>query len=282
MKNSSSDNDQVHVNNHGGTGNDGPFINIHVSHGQSNHQIYVPSHSTFGYVKEVIAQEVGLDPDQQKVLFRGKEKEDWEYLNEAGVKDKSKILVLENRASAEKGETSKDDAKDSGESSKADAKGSGESSKADAKGSGETSKADEKQSEEMLKAFQSIAAIREEVDKLAERVSVLEVAVNSGTKVANEEFAASAELLMRQLLKLDTIEAEGEAKMQRKAEVRRVQNFHDLLDNLKSSNSKPVGNNGNTVSVTTEWETFDSGVGSLNPPPVSPSTRITEDWERFD
>lgn len=45
------------------------------------------------------------------------------------------------------------------------------------------------------------------------------MAVNSGTKVANEEFDVSAELLMRELLKLDGIEAEGEAKLQRKAEV---------------------------------------------------------------
>lgn len=50
-------------------------------------------------------------------------------------------------------------------------------------------------------------------------MTVLEVAVQGGTKVAEEEFAMSAELLMRQLLKLDAIEAEGEAKIQRKAEV---------------------------------------------------------------
>lgn len=43
--------------------------------------------------------------------------------------------------------------------------------------------------------------------------------MNSGTKLAVEEFDVSAELLMRQLLKLDGIEAEGEAKLQRKAEV---------------------------------------------------------------
>ena len=45
------------------------------------------------------------------------------------------------------------------------------------------------------------------------------MAVNSGTKVSDEEFGVSAELLMRELLKLDGIEAEGEAKLQRKAEV---------------------------------------------------------------
>lgn len=45
------------------------------------------------------------------------------------------------------------------------------------------------------------------------------MAVGDGTKVAEKEFVVSTELLMRQLLKLDGIEAEGEAKMQRKAEV---------------------------------------------------------------
>lgn len=43
--------------------------------------------------------------------------------------------------------------------------------------------------------------------------------MNGGTKVAVQEFDMTAELLMRQLLKLDGIEAEGDAKVQRKAEV---------------------------------------------------------------
>lgn len=43
--------------------------------------------------------------------------------------------------------------------------------------------------------------------------------LRGGTKVPEKEFDISAELLMRQLLKLDGIEAEGEAKIQRKAEV---------------------------------------------------------------
>ncbi|KAE8099176.1 hypothetical protein FH972_017180 [Carpinus fangiana] len=47
---------------------------------------------------------------------------------------------------------------------------------------------------------------------------------------------------MKQLLKLDSIEAEGEAKLQRKAEVRRVQNFVEKLDNLKGRNGNPNSN----------------------------------------
>lgn len=53
--------------------------------------------------------------------------------------------------------------------------------------------------------------------------------MRDGTKVADKEFDISAELLMRQLLKLDGIEAEGDAKVQRKAEV-------SILWNLSWSN----------------------------------------------
>ncbi|KAK8617288.1 hypothetical protein V6N13_080205 [Hibiscus sabdariffa] len=140
-----------------------------------------------------------------------------------------------------------------------------------------------KESEEMSKAFVAVAGVRKEIDKLSERVAALEVAVNSGTKVANEEFDVSAELLMRELLKLDGIDAEGEAKLQRKAEVRRIQNFHDTLDKLKTRNSNPFSDKQNAVKVSTNWETFDSGMGSLTPPPpMSSSTNVTQDWERFD
>ena len=47
----------------------------------------------------------------------------------------------------------------------------------------------------------------------------LEATLNGGTTVEDREFVVLTELLMRQLLKLDSIEAEGEAKVQRRAEV---------------------------------------------------------------
>lgn len=66
-------------------------------------------------------------------------------------------------------------------------------------------------------------------------------------------------------------------------QVRRVQNFHETLDNLKARNSNPFSNSSNAVSVTTNWETFDSGMGSLTaPPPMSSSTKMTQDWEQFE
>lgn len=47
----------------------------------------------------------------------------------------------------------------------------------------------------------------------------LEGNVRYGTKVAEKEILVLTELLMVQLLKLDSIEADGEAKVQRKIEV---------------------------------------------------------------
>lgn len=43
--------------------------------------------------------------------------------------------------------------------------------------------------------------------------------MRSGTRFADKEFVVLTELLMTQLLKLDTIEAEGEARAQRRIEV---------------------------------------------------------------
>lgn len=55
-----------------------------------------------GEVKSVISQIIGLEPKVQKLLFRGKEKEDHEYLHLAGVKDNSKVLVMEEKTVEDK------------------------------------------------------------------------------------------------------------------------------------------------------------------------------------
>ncbi|KAL5058209.1 hypothetical protein RYX36_029813 [Vicia faba] len=190
---------------------DGPMINVSVSHGSSQHEVFLPAQSTFRDVKEMLEHKTGLKPEQQRLFFKGKEKENEEYLHMEGVKDRSKLLLLEDAASKE------------------------------------SCLEEVRKHNEMSKAFEAVAAVRSEVDKLCERVSALEVAVDGGTKVSDKEFVVSTELLMRQLLKLDGIKAEGEAKLQRKAEVRRVQNAVDTLDSLKARNSKPFSNIGKSV-----------------------------------
>lgn len=234
------------------------IVKINVSLGPLQHEVFVPAHSTFGELKKEIALISGLNAEEQKVSFRGNEMEDNEHLDTADVKDNEKVLVLEDPTRNEKNVLEE-------------------------LTSEEKQFEEVKDSEEMLKALIAIDGVRAEIDRLSDRVAAVEVAVNNGTKLANEEFEMPAELLMRQLLKLDGIEAEGEARVQRKAEVRRVQNLHETLDILKARNSNPITNSDKTVSVTTEWTTFDSGVGSLTPPPPTSSpTKVTESWEQFD
>nr|GEZ82018.1 molecular chaperone regulator BAG-1, ubiquitin-related domain protein [Tanacetum cinerariifolium] len=47
-------------------------------------------------LKSVIAKETGLKPEEQKLLFRGKEMADHEHLHMVGVKNNAKIILIEN------------------------------------------------------------------------------------------------------------------------------------------------------------------------------------------
>ena len=53
-------------------------------------------------MKRVLANETGLEPKEQRLLFRGKEKSDEEYLHMVGVVDMSKVILLEDPASKER------------------------------------------------------------------------------------------------------------------------------------------------------------------------------------
>lgn len=89
-----------------------------------------------GEMKAMLAQKCGLEPKEQRLFFRGKEKEDNENIHTAGIKANSKVLLLEDQASKER-------------------------------------KVEQlKKAEEMKKACEAIAGVRAEVDKLSERVSV--------------------------------------------------------------------------------------------------------------
>ncbi|KAF1890223.1 hypothetical protein Lal_00025556 [Lupinus albus] len=215
-----------------------------------------------GHVKSVLTSETGLEPKEQRLLFKGKEKEDEECLHMVGVKHMSKIVLFEDPSSKER-------------------------------------KLEEMQRSEeyILKACEAISVIKSEVDKLYQKVVLnLETTINGGTKVEDKEFVMLTELLMVQLLKLDSIVANGEAKVQRRVEVSnifvsrygptvdRVQNYAETIDNLKARNSATLSNaSNNDVSVITKWKAFDLGVESLNSPtPFQLSTIITQDWELFE
>ncbi|KAI8559777.1 hypothetical protein RHMOL_Rhmol04G0200600 [Rhododendron molle] len=255
-------------------GGGGPTIRVNVVHGLNQLCLVVPSHFTFGELKKCIAQEIGLEPNQQRLLFRGMEKDDQEYLHMVGVKDNAKVLLMEEQKTIER---NSEEVEGNRFSSAAEVRPEKEL------GSMEGTVKDRALEEAVARSCAAVAQVKAEVDKLSEQVAALEGVVYGGTQVGEKEFIILSELLMRQLLKLDGIEAEGEGKVQRKLEVRRVQSFVDTVDSLKERNSNPLSNNSRNVSVTTEWETFGSEMESFSaPPPFPSSTAVTQDWEHFN
>lgn len=53
-------------------------------------------------MKMLLSLVTGMEPNEQRVLFKGKEREDVEHLHMVGVGDKDKVVVLEDPAIKEK------------------------------------------------------------------------------------------------------------------------------------------------------------------------------------
>ncbi|KAL4188190.1 hypothetical protein AMTRI_Chr09g42860 [Amborella trichopoda] len=220
-----------------------PTIRVRVKYGALMHEIHISSQATFGELKKLLASETGLHTQDQKLLFKDKERDSNAYLDMAGVKDKSKIVLIEDPTSQERRYI------------------------------------EMRKNAKMERASKSIAEISLEVDKLAAQVGSLESVISRGGKVAENEVLGLIELLMNQLLKLDGVVADGDVKLQRRIQVKRVQKYVETLDMLKIRNSIPNGHipqRQGPVVVTTKWETFDSA------PPPSTSSSAKLNWEFFD
>eukprot|EP00249_Psilotum_nudum_P005982 c19372_g1_i1 orf=526-1302(+) len=213
-------------------------ITVKVSYGLTLHEISISPHATFGDLKKLLSEQTGLQAKELRLLFRGREKDSMDYLHVAGVKENSKIILVEDPACRER------------------------------------RLQEARRNEEIARACKAIADVSQEVDKLAGQISILEGDILSGTKVLNNDLEVLIELLMHQLLKLDGIKADGDAKLQRRIQVRRVQNYVEAIDGLKFQNDNP--NPLSSTGVTRKWETFESGMSSHMP------STIVADWEQFD
>ncbi|MBA0557488.1 hypothetical protein Golax_011572 [Gossypium laxum] len=74
------------------------MITVRVSAVSECHDVSIESTSTFGELKMILSLITSLEPREQRLLFKGKEREDDEYLHMVGVKDKDKVLLLEDPA----------------------------------------------------------------------------------------------------------------------------------------------------------------------------------------
>ncbi|KAK9147733.1 hypothetical protein Scep_006490 [Stephania cephalantha] len=183
-----------------------PTIRVRVKHGSSSssssyHEIYINSQATFGELKKMLAGPSGVHPQDQKLMFKDKERDSNAYLDVVGVKERSKIVLLEDPTSQERRFL------------------------------------EMRKAAKMEKASKSVSEISLEVDKLAGQVSGLESVISRGGKVAETQVLNLIELLMNQLIKLDGIIADGDVKLQRRMQVKRVQKYVETLDLLKIKNA---------------------------------------------
>ncbi|KAJ0705495.1 putative Ubiquitin-like domain, BAG domain, Ubiquitin-like domain superfamily [Helianthus annuus] len=178
-----------------------PTIRVRVKFGSIYHEINISSQATFGELKKMLSGPTGLHHEDQKLMYKDKERSSKTYLDVVGVKDRSKMVLVEDPISQEKRYI------------------------------------EMRKNAQMEKAAKSISEISLEVDRLAGQVSALESAISKGGKVAEKTLLNLIELLMNQLLKLDGITADGDVKLQRKMQVKRVQKYVETLDVLKIKNS---------------------------------------------
>ncbi|GMP70133.1 hypothetical protein CsSME_00029114 [Camellia sinensis var. sinensis] len=250
-----------------------PTIRVRVKFRSIYHEINISSQATFGELKKMITEPTGLHHEDQKLLFNNKERDSKAFLDVAGVKDRSKIVLVEDPISKERRYL------------------------------------EMRKNATMEKASKSISDISLEVDRLAGQVSALESVVTKGGKVAEKDLLNPTEQLMNQLLKLDAIIGDGDVKLQRKMQVRRVQKLVETLDMLKIKNSMSMSNgspipqqqppfhqqrysNEQTPSPNQQQQPRHSlgHVPLHKPPQMSQSSRhsmsgpvvITTQWETFD
>lgn len=221
------------------------LIRVRVKYGSTYHELTINPQASFGELKKKLSGPTGLHHEDQKIFFKKKEKDSRAYLDMAGVKDKSKLVLVEDAISQEK------------------------------------RLLEMRKNANMDKAAKSISQISLQVDKLAAQVSDLESVISKGGKVSEKDVLNLIELLMNELIKIDGIVADGDAKLQRKMQVKRVQKYVETLDMLKVKNSINSGNNNNGAEIPAQQQQNHNNQqqpsrlqsNGVNRPPPHPKSR---------
>lgn len=174
---------------------EGPVANLRlrIAYGALRHDIYVSSTATFTEVKKVMSEETGLKVEEQRVIYRGKERENGEYLDVCGVKDKSKLVLIQDASSIERRFIQM---------------------RINAK---------------IQTANRSINNVCLELDQLEEQVTVIEKSISNGVKVPEVQIITLIEMLMRQAIKLESISAQGDASAQKILQVLSINHLVNFM-----------------------------------------------------
>ncbi|KAH1230745.1 BAG family molecular chaperone regulator 3 [Glycine max] len=128
--------------------------------------------------------ENGLHHHDQKLFYKNKERDSKVFLDIVGVKDKSKLMFVEDSISQEKRYL------------------------------------EMRMNAKMERTTKYISEISLEVDRLAGQVSALESILSKGGKVSEMNVLNLIDLLINQLLKLDSIMVDEDVKMKREMQVK--------------------------------------------------------------
>lgn len=172
-------------------------IKVRVKYGSLCHEISISSQASFGELKKMLAEHTGVHPLDQKLIFKKKERNSKAYLDVAGVKDGSKIVLIEDITSRER------------------------------------RCLEMLKSAKIEKGSKSLQQVSLEVDQFGDKVTSLETTTSKGGKVAEKDVDGLTEILMAKLVALDGIFVEGDLKLQKRMQERKVQQYIEALDRLK-------------------------------------------------
>ncbi|KAL5201386.1 hypothetical protein ABZP36_035740 [Zizania latifolia] len=231
-----------------------PTIRVKVKFNGVYHEIYINSQASFGELKKLLSAPTGLHPEDQKLVYKDKERDSKAFLDMAGVKDRSKMVLLEDPAAQAK------------------------------------RLLEQRRTDKAERAAKSISRISLDVDKLATKVTALEAIVGKGGKVVDADVVMLTEALMNELVKLDAIAAEGEVKVQRRIQEKRVQKYVESLDAIRAKNAAAHRANGNGKARAPHLPPRPPPVSQRRqfqapaPPPAAPAPPPppTAKWESFD
>ena len=82
------------------------YVMVRVSTGGGGggwqHDVSIDATATFGDLKVMLSPATGLWPREQRLLYRGRERDDGDHLHMAGVQDGDKVVLLEDPAFTER------------------------------------------------------------------------------------------------------------------------------------------------------------------------------------
>ncbi|OWM71992.1 hypothetical protein CDL15_Pgr017875 [Punica granatum] len=79
-----------------------PMIRVKVQFGHVYHEVRISPHASFGELKKLLVESCGLHHEDQKLIYRNRERGSRTYLDTAGVKDGSRIVLVEDVLSRER------------------------------------------------------------------------------------------------------------------------------------------------------------------------------------